>query len=162
MINYMPTETEFLTTKEDDDESVGSCSVRSGRTLTGIRHEPDNDLDEGENDNTEGDLAVFDAVDYLKHLGKMKKIPFNKSSLTDISELMVDRAEANIQKQRDKFAMDTEQNAEIIEMSIRNYSQMMIRRRERIGTLITEDTRRHTRALMDYQIEYDRLFNKVT
>ncbi len=97
---------EFLTTNtnEGDDESVGSCSVRSGRTLTGIRHEPDNDLDEGENDNIEGDPAVFDAVDYLKHLGSMKKIPFNKSSLTDLSELMVDRAEAQIKKQRDKFA----------------------------------------------------------
>ncbi len=58
--------------------------------------------------------------------------------------------------------MDTERNAEITKMSIRNYSQMMIRRHERIGTLITEDTSRHTRAHMDYQIEYDRLFNEVT
>ena len=73
MINNMPTDTEFLTTEEDNDESVGSCSVRSGRTLTGIRHEPDNDLDEGENDDTEGDPAVFDAVDYLKHLGQNEK-----------------------------------------------------------------------------------------
>jgi hypothetical protein len=75
---------------------------------------------------------------------------------------MVDRAEANIKKQRDKFWMDTERNADIIEMSIRNYGQMMTRRRERIASLIAEDNRHHTQEVADYQKEYDRLLNMAT
>jgi hypothetical protein len=132
-IDNMQTAAETNDTDNNDDESVESSSVASRRTLSSVQNEPDdyNPLDnEDVHGDTEEDRNVFDAVDYLKHLGKMKKIPFSKSSLDDISELMVDRAEAYIKKQRDKFSMDTERNADIIEMSIRNYGEMMTRRRE--------------------------------
>lgn len=164
-IDNMQTAAETNDTDNNDDESVESSSVASRRTLSSVQNEPDdyNPLDnEDVHGDTEEDRNVFDAVDYLKHLGKMKKIPFSKSSLDDISELMVDRAEAYIKKQRDKFSMDTERNADIIEMSIRNYGEMMTRRRERIASLIAEDNRVHIQEVTDYQREYDRLLNRAT
>jgi hypothetical protein len=83
-------------------------------------------------------------------------------SLDDISEVMRNSAETYITKERHKYFRDTERNADLIDMAITNYNQMMSRRRERIGSLITEDTHRHVRQLSNYQKEYDRLFSLIT
>jgi Mg2+ and Co2+ transporter CorA len=164
-IDRMETELESSNDNHDnDEESVGSCTIQ--RSLFD-EYEPNHDENEaGEEGDVAGDEVgdpnVLDAVEYLKQLGKMKKIPLNRSSLDDISEVMRNSAETYITKERHKYFRDTERNADLIDMAITNYNQMMSRRRERIGSLITEDTHRHVRQLSNYQKEYDRLFSLIT